>query len=75
MLWNPGGRTSLVINATAYGTLNLQIQGPSQAWINISSSLVSDQVFTFDAPAGNYRLNNTSSSVGVNAVLVSVPYK
>lgn len=73
--WPDGGRTSCVINATAYGTIALQLQGPSGAWINVSSSFVSDQSFVFDAPSGQYRLNNTASStVGCAAVLVGIPY-
>lgn len=70
-----GGLSALCINALAYGTVALQVQGPSGAWIPISSSIVSDQVFTFPAAPGQYRLNNSaSSSIGVNAVLTSIPY-
>jgi len=71
-----GGRTSLVINALAYGgTLSLQFQNGSN-WVPIGSSFVSDQVFTFDAPPGDYRLVTTtaSSTIGVNAGLYPVPY-
>lgn len=75
--WIPGGRTALVTNATTYSTgPNLQVQGPSGTWINVNSAMVADQLFVFDAPCGNYRMNCAASSViGLNAVLVSVPYK
>lgn len=74
-----GGRTALVVNAQAYSAqpgLNLQVQGPASGWINIGSSIIGDQVFSFDAPAGQYRLANlgASSVIGVNAVMVTVPY-
>ena len=73
--WPDGGRTSCVINASAYGTISLQLQGPSGVFINIASSFVADQVFTFDAPAGQYRLNNTASStINVVATLIGIPY-
>jgi hypothetical protein len=73
--WSDGGRTACVINASAYGTIALQLQGPSGAWISVSSSFVSDQSFVFDAPPGQYRLNNSASStIGCAAVLVGIPY-
>lgn len=73
--WPDGGRTACVINANAYGTIALQLQGPSGAWIAVSSSFVSDQSFVFDAPPGQYRLNNSASStILVSAVLVGIPY-
>ena len=74
-----GGRAACVVNASAYPAspgLCLQLQGPSGAWINISSSFVSDQVFMFDATMGTYRLTNlsTSSAIGVSAGLTRIPY-
>lgn len=73
--WPDGGRAACVINASAYGTIALQLQGPSGTWINISSSFVADQSFVFDAPPGQYRLNNSASStIGCFATLVGIPY-
>lgn len=80
-----GGRSALVVSAIAYtaGGLQLQTQGMSSAggtsggaWINIGSSIVSNQVYPFDAPRGNYRLVNqvASSVIGIDAVLVTIPY-
>ncbi len=77
VFWN-GGRTALVVQAAAYtaSALQLQVQGPSKAWMKIGSSLLSDQVFMFDAVPGQYRMTNESASsvIGINAVLVTVPY-
>jgi hypothetical protein len=73
-----GGRSALVVNALAYtaSALQLQVQGPSGSWIVVGSAIVGDQVFTFDGAPGQYRMVNqvASSVIGVNAVLVSVPY-
>lgn len=70
-----GGRTSLVVNATQYGTsVNVQLQGPSGAWIPISSSIIADQIFNFDAPPGQYRIVAAGSSIGLAAVFTSTPY-
>ena len=72
-----GGRTALCVNAAAYSAtaLQLQVQGPSGAWINVGSSIVADQVYPFDAPPGQYRFScAASAAIGVNAVLVTVPY-
>jgi hypothetical protein len=83
--WN-GGRAAIVISALVYQAspgLQLQIQAPSSNagasggnWVNIASSFVADQMFTFDAPRGNYRLANNSASsvIGVNAAMVTVQY-
>jgi hypothetical protein len=73
-----GGRSALIVNATVYGGatgLTLQLMGPSQTWINVASSFLNDQIFPFDAPPGQYRFANLlSSSIGVQAVLVSTTY-
>jgi len=73
-----GGRSALVAQALAYsaGGLQLQLQGPSGAWIKIGSSILSDQVFPFDGPAGTYRVTNESASsiIGANVVMVTIPY-
>lgn len=69
-----GGRTSLVITAAAYGTIALQYVALGGA-VPISSSLLSNQSFVFDAPPGLYALSNSaSSSVGVSAILTPIPY-
>ncbi len=82
----PGGRSAVVVSALAYTASGLQLQtqayqsnsSPTYGgnWINVGSSFVSDQVYPFDAPRGNYRLVNqsTSSVIGINAVLVTIPY-
>ena len=74
----PGGRTGVAVQALAYGGatgLQLQMQGPSGSWINVASSFLSDQVYVFDAVPSNYRIvEQASSSVGINAVMVPVPY-
>lgn len=70
-----GGRSTLAINATQYGSaVALQVQGPSGAWIPLCSSIVSDQVFAFDAPPGQYRIANTGSSIAIVAALTTTPY-
>lgn len=74
-----GGRSALIVQAAAYsaGALQLQMQGPTGGWMKIGSSLLADQIFSFDAPPGQYRMTNesgTSSVIGINAVLVTVPY-
>ena len=70
-----GGRTGLLIDATQYGTIALQIQNNSATWIPVGSAIVANQLFVFDAPPGQYRLNNTAgSSLQVTALLVPVPY-
>ena len=73
--WPIGGRTALVFQASAFGTIALGMIGPSGGGIPITSSLVSNQVFTFDSPGGNYYLTNSaSSSIAVYATLSAVPY-
>jgi hypothetical protein len=74
-----GGRSVLVVNASAYGgatSLFLQCQGPSGAWINVNSSgFTADTIFPFDSPPGQYRLvSNASSTIGVYAVLSNIQY-
>lgn len=70
-----GGVTALAIDATQYGTINLQILNISGNWINITSSFVSNQLYVFNAPPGQYRLcNQSGSSLGVAAYFGPVPY-
>ncbi len=68
-----GGRASLVVSDFA-NPVQLQLQGPNGNWMNIGSSLVADSSYVFDAPPGQYRIQ-TSSVLGVNAALVTVPYR
>lgn len=71
-----GGRSTLVINAIQYApNVQLQLQGPSGAWINVGSSIVSDQIFPFDAPPGQYRMvSGIGSSISMVAALTTTPY-
>lgn len=76
VMW-PGGRSGVTVVATAYGagSINLQVLGmDNTTWINVNSTFLSNQLFVFDAPPGQYRMNNAASSaIGVNAVLVRIP--
>lgn len=75
VLWE-GGRAALVINATTYPTtVNLQVQGPSGAWISLNASTIAaDGAVVYDCPAGQYRLHMTGgTALGVYANLVTVP--
>jgi hypothetical protein len=71
-----GGRSALVINATTYPTAcQLQMLGPSGAWINVGSNITGDGATSFDSPAGDYRLNLSGGSVaGLYASLFTIPY-
>lgn len=75
VVW-PGGRTSLIIEATSYATTTqLQVQGPSGKWINASSNLTADGLTALDLPAGTYRLNlSGGTATDIYARLVMVPY-
>ena len=73
-----GGRSALIVLASAYdGTTGfLQILGPDgSTWIDINASKFSaNGVTSYDLPAGQYRLNLGSSTSGLYASLVTVPY-
>jgi hypothetical protein len=59
-----GGRGTLVVEATTYGTgCALQMQGPGTAWIQVFSSVVGNGVISVDLPAGQYRMQNIGSTV------------
>lgn len=72
-----GGRAALIIDATQYGPNGVifQLQGTAKNWVPVCSAIVSNQIFSFDAPAGNYRLvSNLGSSLGVGASLIPINY-
>ncbi len=73
-----GGRGVLAINATVYGgAVFLQMLGPDGVtWININASTyAANQVTEYALPRSTYKLvSGQSSSVGVYATLVSMPY-
>lgn len=72
-----GGRSQISICATQYGTgVNVQVQGlgPAANWIPICSSFVADQLFSFDAPPGNYRVVGAGSSVSLSVGIIGVSY-
>lgn len=71
----PGGKTTLVIAATTQFGLTVQphIQALNGQWFPICSNVVSNQIFTFDAPAGQYRIAHSGSSIGLSATLSIVP--
>lgn len=75
MSWD-GGRTNLTIDATNFATgVGLQVQNISGNWIPIASSFVSNQVFPFDAPPGQYKLAVGSGvATAVAATMTSTPY-
>src|SRR3990167_6765418 len=73
-----GGRASLVVNASAYGT-NLHLEYRSEygaAWVRAhTSNITANQVMSLYAPAGQYRMAVTgSTAVSLTAVLVGIPY-
>lgn len=73
----PGGRTAFILEASAFGTgVFLQMKSPSGQGINVNGTTYSaNQITIYDLPAGSYALvNQGSSSIGVYAVLVTVPY-
>lgn len=75
-----GGRTSFAIVAQAYGTgvFLQQLLPDNQTWIANSGAIgaiAQNLVVELSLPRGQYRLiSNASSSIGVNAVFVTVPY-
>ncbi len=65
-----GGRSAFTFAATTYGGQVIpQLQTYGGKWIPICSTIVSDQIFPFDAPAGQYRVVSTGSSVSLAATL------
>lgn len=77
MQWQ-GGRSVLALVATAYGGgAFLQYLGPDGVtWININSTTYStNQVTEYALPRGWYKfVSNQSSSLGVYATIISMPY-
>lgn len=76
IFWD-GGRSVLAVTALVYApnALQLQLQGPTGRWLNVGSSIVTNQLFPFDAPAGQYRMACQGSSViGVSAKILTVNY-
>ncbi len=73
-----GGRSTLVINAAAYGALvQLQVMSfaNSSVWIPVNSGSISaDQCIPLDVPPGTFRIIGSGSTAGMNAVLVQVVY-
>lgn len=73
-----GGRSVLSIVATVYGGgVFLQALGPDGiTWINVNASTYSaNQITEYALPRGIYKIvSNQSSSIGVFATLVSMPY-
>ncbi len=67
----PGGRSAIVISATQYGPGVIpQIQAINRNWIPLCSSIVADQIFSFDAPPGQYRIiSNAGTSIALAASL------
>lgn len=73
-----GGRTALVIVASAYGTtVNLSLLGPdgtSEIAIN-SATIAANSATPYDLPAGQYRIKITGgTTTAMYANLVSIPY-
>jgi hypothetical protein len=72
-----GGKSALVLNATAYGTtVSLQLQGPTGVYITVNAVTYSaDQLVVYDLPAGQYRIScSGGTTTALYASLVSVPY-
>lgn len=72
-----GGRTALVLSATAYGgNFFLATQSADGTWININGTTYSaNQVTSYDLPPGQYRMvSGGSSNVNVSATLVPITY-
>jgi len=72
-----GGRTVLVLEATAYGTdVRLQYKSLSGKWININSTTFSaNQVTAYDLPPGTYKMRiNGGTTTDLYAALVAVQY-
>lgn len=69
-----GGRTTLTVAATQFGTgVQPQLQALNNIWVPICSAIVSGQIFTFDAPPGQYRIAGAGSSVSLAATMSLVP--
>lgn len=69
-----GGRAAISISATQFGNaVNVQFLA-GNLWIPICSTFLTSQIFSFDAPAGQYRLVSSGSSIGMAASLVRIPY-
>lgn len=72
-----GGRSAITIAANQYGPggVQLQLLSPNGSWVPVASSFISNQVFPFDAPPGQYQLLNAAgSSIAVAAALTRTPY-
>ncbi len=72
-----GGKTALALGATAYGSgaIYFQMSLPNGALINVGGPYGVNTITSFDLPSGQYKMiNGQSSSVGVYAVLATVPY-
>ncbi len=73
-----GGRTALSLNATTYASGAIYFQmlgGDNTSFINVGGPYASNQLTSFDLPRGRYKVvNGQSSSIGVFAVLATVPY-
>ena len=68
-----GGRTVISIQATTYGTAQLQAMGPNGGWFNVGAASTADGFSaTVDLPPGSYRMN-VSGQAGMNASLLSIP--
>lgn len=73
-----GGRTALVIAASAYGTtVNLQLLAPDGT-TNITmnaSTINANSAVAYDLPAGQYRIFcSGGTTTAMYAKLVSIPY-
>jgi hypothetical protein len=52
-----GGRYAIMVKASTYGSLTLQILGPDGAtWLNALRALTADEAALIDAPKGTFRL-------------------
>lgn len=72
-----GGRTALVLSATAYGTtVQLQTQASNGTWVSVNATTYSaDQVTPYDLPEGQYRINiSGGTTTALYADLVAIPY-
>lgn len=70
-----GGRSALTIAATQFApNVTFQIQAGNGVWIPVCSTIVSSQIFPFDAPPGQYRIvSGIGSSIGLVASLNFIP--
>ncbi len=73
-----GGRSALILNATVYasGAVYFQMLAPDNAtFLNVGGPYGANQITSYDLPRGQYKLiNGASSSIGVYAAIVSIPY-